>query len=232
MNRFIDTLIHKAKAVLCICLMVGLHVALPGCGQTAFSPANTIATPVSEADALGQTMAGTPMAGAKAIEFDQITKSFRVVYADGSARITGQVATDANGDHYVSQIVVTNGERAITLSINSSKQITDVVTAQGVWQRPVTTNAPSAPGAPTAPGARATGDVDQFVLANAELFSLSQQADDLGFSSSTDQAQPKADTAAFAPLLWAIGGLALWPIGAFATLLFVVELVVVLNVIF
>ncbi len=232
MNRFIDTLIFKSKSVLCICLMVGVNVMLPGCGQDAFAPANTVSTPLSDADALSQVMAGTPMAGARAIEFDQLTKHFRIVDENGNARINGQVSSDSSGDQYVSLITITNGGRSVTLSIDANKQITNIVTAQGVWQRPVTTNAPTAPGSATAPGARASSDVDQFVAANAELFSLAQQADDQGVTGVSVEGQPKAGAASLAPVLWVLGGMALFTIGAALTLLFIVEIIVILNVIF
>ncbi|MBI5763530.1 MAG: hypothetical protein HZA51_08415 [Planctomycetes bacterium] len=232
MNRLIDTLIFKSKSVLCICLMVGLHVMLPGCGQDAFAPANTVSTPLGDADALSQVLAGTPMAGARTIEFDQLTKNFRIVDENGNARINGQVSSDSSGDQYVSLITITNGGRSVTLSIDANKQITNLVTSQGVWQRPVTTNAPTAPGSATAPGARASSDVDQFVAANAELFSLARQADEQGYATMSVEGQPKAGAASLAPVLWVLGGLAFIPIGIAMSLLWIVEIVVILNVIF
>lgn len=232
MNRFIDTLIFKSKSVLCICLIVGLNVMVPGCGQNAFAPTNTVSTPLGDADALSQALAGTPMAGARVIEFDQLTKNFRIVDENGNARISGQVSTDSTGDQYVSLITITNGGRSVTLSIDANKQITNLVTANGVWQRPVTTNAPEAPGSATAPGARASSDVDQFVAANAELFSLARQADEQGYSTISVEGQPKAGAASLAPVFWVLGGLVLIPVGIAMTLLWIVEVVVILNVIF
>jgi hypothetical protein len=227
MNKTLATINHKSKSLLCIALMLTIPWIATGCGQGgAFLPGNTTTTPVTSAEGLAQKLDGTPFAGARQIEVDSTTQNFRVTSGDGSSTLSGSYAINAAGQTYVSTFVMTSGGRTVTLKLNENREITDLTTSAGTWNRPVSLSAPQAPQAPKAPGARTANTVDAYLTANAGLFALAQQAD----AQLAADAVKTADASfwpAFAVLAYAV----IIPLGIGATLLFAVEVIVLLNAI-
>src|SRR5262245_11367381 len=228
MTQTFDSLIHKSKSVLCILMMLFAPIYAVGCGQGgAFAPAADMA--LSGNDALTQQLAGTPFAGAKSIVIDRAAGTFRLIYDDDRMAVSGAIGTDPAGQSYVSSLTLVTDVRPVSFTLNESKQITSITSSRGIWTLADSTGARLASPSSTA---RNAALVDQFVAANAELLSQAKQADELSAAASGTAVPEKDGAASFAPLLWILGGVAFLPIGVFASIIWAIELVVIIQVIF
>jgi hypothetical protein len=226
MKQILDLIALRGKVVLGIVLVMNLNLVV-GCGGLAgLLPGATVRVPVGSNQELVDALAGTPFANATAIDVNQVTKTFRMVFADGTQQMSGSFVEN-NGELFVTQFAVTQGNQTVYLVLNLDKEITDISSAHGAtWQRSPSTQAPRAPKAPTAPGARtvAAGAQD-YVDANADLVALAEELDAQG-------ATPKDGQGS---LIWlaagALTGLALIPGGILANILFVLGTIGVLRAI-
>jgi hypothetical protein len=215
MKRILEQIALRGKIVLCIILVLNLNFVVGCGGLSSLLPGATVRVPVGSNQELIDTLAGTPFANATAIDVNQVTKTFKMVFADGAQQMSGSF-TENNGELFITQFTVGNGNQAVNFALNLNKEITDITTSQGVsWQRPLNTQAPGAPRAPTAPGARTvTGSAQDYVAANADLVALAEQLDSQG-------ATPKDGQGS---LIWlaaaALSGILLIPGGVLANILF------------
>lgn len=223
----LDPLLFKAKAMLAIIVLAMTPMFVMGCGQTSLPAATGL--PVANADALSQKLVGTPFANPRLIEVSRPNRSFRIISGDGSSTVSGQYSTDSSGQAFVSSFAMSTRDRAISLKFNEARQITEVITSGGLWR---SIDAPPLSSTSSGVGARAVNQVDTYVAANAEVLSLARQADGQAASTASIEIPVKADGQALALPLLIFGSMALWPIGAAMTILWVIEVVVILNILF
>jgi len=228
-------IIFKLKAVVCLMLMLNLSLWSLGCGSaaTALFVGDQVISLTAD-HPLTEALSGSEFAGATAVELSHTTNQFRVIYPDGDRNISGSFAT-VNGQTAITSLAMTSGSKSVALLINSAKEITQIASNEGAtWQRPASWNssAPGAPSAPSAPSAATakTSLVDEanaFVQANAQLLDLAAEID---AESDGDLAVGKAGQSS---LFWAVAlwSLILVPGGIHATLLFIIQLLVVLGII-
>ena len=229
MNRSLDSLIFKAKAILCACVLAAAPFAIIGCGT-----APTASMPLADRSEIFQKLMGTPFAGARQIAVDSSNQSFRVNGADPNAWITGTYATIGNGPAYVSSLTLATAGQVATFNFNANKEITSIVNSRGVWQRPANAAA-GATSAPKAAGARSQSEIDLYVAANSDLLAQARQADEQiaqGQLPASSDPQVKVSGQSLGELFWILAGAAFAPYMVFSTILWVVDVVVLINAIF
>jgi len=228
MTQLIDSTIFKAKSVLCVGLLVATHIVVAGCGQSILPP-GVVNTPIAGVDGLSDKLAGTPFNGAKTIDFDRSAQTFRIVSPDGSSTISGTYAL-SGGQAHVTTFAMSTGGRAASLKLNESRQITEIVTANGVWRLPASEVLPPSSSA-TAPGARAESEVDQYVAAHAGVLELARQADaeraSVPASGTTTPVKVERQSLATTTLI--LAGLLLFPLWIVAAIIWIIEVIVVIN---
>lgn len=224
MTRSVESLIFKTKALLCIALAAVSPLSIIGCGA---APAASM--PMSDQNELAQKLMGTPFAGAKSIDVDSSNQSFRINASDPNSWMTGTFTPSGNGPAFVSSLTLVSAGQVATFNFNANKEITSIETSQGVWQRPAdaTSKASNA--------MRSQSEVDQYVAANAELLAQAKQADNLAaqqgsVAAPTDQSDKVGDQS-LGPIALVLGGVIFVGAAVFATILFVIEVVVVINAI-
>ena len=160
------------------------------------------------------------------------TNQFRLVFPDGSQQISGTFAFDG-GKAYVSRLTVAEGTKSATVSFAPNQQITSINTSAGPsWTRP---------GADATKASLSTAranTVESFLEANADLIEAAQEFDAQGVvtspigGSSDDGATggQTVKTGTSLSLLAAVFGVMIFvPLGIGATIIFLIELVVVLT---
>jgi len=241
MNRSFEMFNFRAKAVLCMTLAVAMHVVVGCGGPSSFFPAssNTLVA-LTPDHPMAQALAGTSFSNATAIVINPATNQFGLVFPDGSGQQISGTMTYENGQVQVNKLTLAQGSMSATLFFGANQEITNINTSAGPsWQRTVTTQTAKASQATGTPSAR-TNNLESYLAANADLMQYAQQMDSQGVTStvvgqSIDQSagtgqSVKAD-AAFWPLAAVFGAIIFIPLGIAATIIFILELVVVINAI-
>lgn len=240
MNGSFQLFNYRAKAVLCMTLMLAMNVIV-GCGGSAslFPTSGNTLIELTPDHPMTQALAGTPFSGATAVEINAATNQFRLVFPDGSNQITGTVSFES-GEAQVKTITVAQGSKSATLTFSESQEITNIATSAGPsWQRTVTNQPAQAAQAPRAPTAKAN-NLEAYLSANADILQVAQQVDSQGASttvgqSASDQSGSPDQTvktdAAFWPLFGVLAVFA-YPGAIFSTLYFILQVVVLINIIF
>lgn len=235
MNGSITRFNFRAKAVLCMTLVAAMHVVV-GCGGAAsLVPPSGNLVELTPDHPLARVLAGTPFSGATAFEVNAATNQFRLVFPDGSQQISGTFSY-ADGKAYVSRLTVADGTTSATLTIGANQQITSISTSAGPsWQRP---------GAEAAKASLATAvrpnTIESYLAANADLLAAAQEYDAQGTVSTMPGSTPgdgntgeqTVKTGASLSLLAFVFGVMIFiPLGVAATIIFLIELVVVVTTI-
>lgn len=229
MNRRIDAFLFQSKSILCIAMLLGVHV-IAGCGSGAGLLSGIQRIDLTSNSQMAGILGGTNLQGATAIEINQATGQFRLVYPEAGREISGTFVK-VGGQARVTQFTFAVGDKAATVSFNAADQITQITNEGGqAWVRPnVTTAAPQAPQAPRAPGARTLSTVDSYVAANADLMQLAEELDAQGVTS-PDQVDAKVGQASFWPAFF-LASFVFIGLVIPATLLFIFEVVVFVTTI-
>jgi len=223
MTRSVESLLFKTRAVLCIAVVAITPLTIIGCGA-----APTASMPMSDQSELAQKLMGTPFAGAKSIDLDASNQAFRINAADPNAWMTGTYASNGSGPAYVSSLTLVNAGQVATFNFNANKEITSIVTSRGTWQRPADDSS-------RASTADSQNEVDRYLAANAQLLAEARQADQLAAQQSPSAPpvdQPvKADDQSLGGIVLFLGGIVFAGALTVATIIFVIEVVVLINAI-
>lgn len=227
MTRSVESLLFKTRAVLCITLVAITPLTIIGCGA-----APTASMPMSNTSELAQKLAGTPFAGAKSIDIDSGNQSFRISSDDPSSWMTGTYASTGSGPAYVSSLTLVSAGQVATFNFNASKEITSIVTSRGTWERSGDTSDRTT----VADASTSQSEVDKYMAANTQLLAQAKQADELTAQQGQTGAQPdqsgKVGGQSLAEIAWILGGIVFVGALAFATIIFVIEVVVIVNQLF
>jgi len=243
MNLALCKTTFKLKAILCVVLTLNVSIWALGCGAVGaslFLGEKTIA--LTPDHPLTEALNGSDFEGATAVDVSPSTNQFRVIFPNAERELSGSYAMIA-GQAVVIGLTFTKGAELLTLKLDAEKRITDIVSNQGQrWQRPVewNTQAPRAPGFATAPAAptakTSTSDVDAYLQANSQLLELATQLDQQsGAEDLADDASATSVKAGESSFAWAAAALIAFvfvPGGIFAGLVWVLQLIVLLNLIF
>ena len=224
MNRRVDSILFKARSALCIAVTMATPLALIGCGA-----APAVSMPLGAQNEVFQKLMGTPYAGAKSIDIDPANHAFRINSADPGAWLSGTYSASGSGPAYVSSLTLVSAGQVATFNFNSAKEITSIVNSRGTWERPASTG-----GAATSPTARSQSDVDEYVAANSELLAQAREADEQlaqgQLAAPSDQT--KLADQSLSPIFWVLAGVAIGAAGVVMSIIWVVEVVALLNAIF
>ena len=241
MKRSFDGILFQAKAVLCLVLTLNLSIWTLGCGQAGFSLFGEITVPLTPDHQLTALLKGSDFEGATAVVVNPSTHQFRLTFPDGQRDISGSYAL-SNGQPELTTLTLTTATKSATIQVDSSKHVTQIASNQGsAWDRPGEWNtqgstaataptAPAAPRAPVAPSAARTVSpgADAYLQANAQLLELARQVDQQN-GTGDDSAKTEQSSLFWVPA--ALLAFVFVPAGIVATLIFVFELIVIINVI-
>ncbi|MCG8408182.1 MAG: Ig-like domain-containing protein, partial [Phycisphaerales bacterium] len=172
MTQYHRRLFSKAKAVLCVLLILNLNYWI-GCGQTLLTPQNPTPgdverIPLPPDHPVSQALDGSQFAGAIAIDVDRASGRFSLAYADGetkqaSGRFVGQGVAMS-----IIEFSFSRDGQGATLHLDpDTKQVTLLTTTTGFeWRPSVQVSAREI--ASDAQGAEA------YLAANAELLELEE----------------------------------------------------------
>ncbi|HKQ48863.1 MAG TPA: hypothetical protein VJZ71_12405 [Phycisphaerae bacterium] len=231
MNDSLIRFNHRAKAILCLTLVVAMHVVVGCGGAPSLFPESGNLIPLTPDHPMAQALAGTPFSSATAVEVNAATNQFRLVFPDGAQQqISGTFSFDG-GKAYVSRLTVAEGAMSATVSFAANQQITSINTSAGPsWARPGEDVAKVSLAASNRPNT-----VDSFLEANADLMEAAQEFDSQGVVTSpiggpanegaTGGQTVKTGTA-FGPLAFVFAMMIFIPLGIGATIIFLIELVV------
>ena len=241
MNRTFQRIIFQSKAVLCLVLMLNLSIWTLGCGQAGLSLLGEITIPLTPDHELTTLLKGTDFEGATAVVVNPSTHQFRLVFPDVRREISGAYALP-NGQPQLTSLTLTTPAQSVTLQINADKRVTQISNNLGsTWDRPAEWNAqgsaaaaspstPAAPpSAPAAPSARTiVPGADEYLQANAQLLELARQLDQ---QNGTGDGSAKAEQSS---LFWVPAvflSIAFVNAGIVTTLIFIFQLIVLINII-
>ncbi len=167
---------QRCQAALSAALILNLHVWQGGCGGWVDAPPLEVAGECAACielppnHPLVRALSESVFVGARAIEVNPATRSFRVLFDDATLQLQGKYA-DGPGSLFLSELTFGRFGRAIVLNFDASKRVTSLATDAGLlWRAP----------AKSATAAAAPSDgVQAYVDANLEL---------LGFAGELDQA--------------------------------------------
>ena len=236
MTGLFEKRLFQAKSILCIMVLLGMHVFV-GCGTpTSLLTFGGQRISLVPGHPLTQSLAGSVFEGATAVEINQTTGRFRFIFPDDSREISG-VVSFVDGKAQMRQITVQQGANMVSLSFNDSHQIAHILSADGsVWQRPAGSNANAR---------EVSGDGNPYVAANGDLLEMARQYDASGGAtaggasgSSGSARQPgttpggvKINQSLF-PLVPFLAAFVFYPASVLGTILFLLEVVFVVTVIF
>lgn len=160
-------IIFKAKAVLCVLLLLNLHVWIAGCT----GPANVTAPltgilhfQLAADHALTKALNNSALIGAEAFEVDPVLKTFRVIFAEANREVSGTYAV-IDGAFTITEFTFGRFGRSVTMGLDLSKRVRTIVTDDGFhWQRPA--NWPLV--VPSSDG------VEGYIEANAHLLDIAR----------------------------------------------------------
>jgi hypothetical protein len=240
MNRSIRSIIFGSKVVLCLTLTLNLSVWAMGCGQVGYSLLGEVTIPLTADHPLAAALKGSDFEGATALAVSPSTHQFRLIFPDGRREMSGTYQP-ADGQARLTAVTLTTAAQSVTLQLDGDKHVTQIVNNAGSqWQRPAEWNtqgsyvpgAPAAPRAPAAPSAPSSGrtiapDADAYLQANAELLELARQADQQ--SGDDTGGLVKAEQSSLFWVPFALLNLVFVPGGVLATLLFVFQVIALID---
>lgn len=170
MNRVLASLIFKAKATLCVLLMMHLCLWSAGCGQLGeMLPDGSLYVALTADHPLAAQFDGTVFEGATAVIIHPDSHQFQVVFPDADRQFSGTYALTPAGPT-ITQLTMATGDESMTFTLDDVKAITSITSSRGAnWVRPTDWAAPAV-------DANARG-VDAYVQANQQLLDLAEQSD-------------------------------------------------------
>jgi hypothetical protein len=174
MSAEFKRVVHRAKAVLCLILMLQAQLMINGgCGTSGglLSPAQQLRIPLPSSHPLSQALSGSPFAGATALNVYPTSQRFDLELRDPTKQLSGKYAY-RDGEFAITEFYTQNRGRSATLWIDESKRVSRIATSDGVdWKL-------SDVSARTDGDASATVGVDAYLEANVALLEVARQLDE------------------------------------------------------
>ncbi|MFH1417366.1 MAG: hypothetical protein ABII12_03660 [Planctomycetota bacterium] len=162
--------ILKAKAILCIALMLNLSFWIGGCGQSSSPLAvpGAITIPIEPGGPLAESLESSVFFDATAVEIVPDAQTFRFVFPDDYRRVSGKY-TQTAGRFAVTELRLEQGAASMTLYLDTAWRVTAIADSNGErWDRPGHWDSAAAGG---------SDDLSAFLAANSELVSFAWSMD-------------------------------------------------------
>ena len=194
----------RAKAILCLLLVLNVQFFIAGCGTNGeLLPADQLRISIAPDDPLIVALKDSPFAGASAVDLSLSQQEFSLVLPGRSQKLSGKYAF-VDGQFTITQFSIENRNQSATLDLDTAKHVTQIVTGDGlVWKAPDSSR--------DVTESQGSG-VDAYLAANTALMDLATQLDaeraasgNTTGSTTTDTPDPTktgATAQGFAAVLW------------------------------
>lgn len=170
MSTSFNRLVFRAKAVLCLVLLMTATFHLSGCATApgGLLPADQLRIPLTNNDALSEALAGSPFAGASALDIFPVRQEFSLVMPDDSKVLSGKYAF-SDGQFTITEVFAQNAGRSGTLTMDVTKQVNRIATSDGLEWKLDNSAARTAP--------QSAAGLDAYLQANAALLLAAKEMD-------------------------------------------------------
>ncbi len=177
MNRKCRRFAEQLKAVLCLALVMNLMLWTGGCDVMNLSAlAGTIRIDLTPDHPLAELLQGSNFENATAIEINQATQEFRLIFPDDAQEFRGTFANSPRGPE-VTQLTLTDSGQSVSLEMDASRSVTSITTSNGFqWDRPAAWETPIATG----------GDEQTYLDANISLLEAADELEQQGVVAPAD----------------------------------------------